>query len=78
MGITVNLEVEVGYTSVDIDLGDIDTELLMDELRERKFGLPESSNDDVVEMFYAFKLGRTDRAMELAKKIASDHTGMIL
>jgi hypothetical protein len=29
-------------------------------------------------MFYAFKLGRNDRAMELAKKIAQDHVGGIL
>lgn len=78
MSRTVSLDVHIGYVNVDIDLEDIDTDVLMDELRERKCGVPEGSIDDVVEMFYAFKLGRNDRAMELAKKIASDHMGMIL
>lgn len=35
-------------------------------------------SDDVTEMYYAFKLGRDARAIEIAKKLAQDHTGLIL
>lgn len=78
MSITVSIEAYVGDVSVDIDLGDIDTDDMLEELRQRNIGVPEGSTEDVTEMFYAFKLGQTDRAMELAKKIAQDHTGRIL
>ena len=65
-------------TWVDIDLDEIETSDLLEELKDRKIGMPEEIFEDVTEMFYAFKLGHTDRAMELAKKIACDHTGRIL
>jgi hypothetical protein len=63
---------------VDVDLDEIDTDDLIEELKSRNKGVPEGNIEDVTEMFYAFKLGKTDRAMELAKKIACDHTGRIL
>lgn len=66
------------WIDIDVDLEDVDTEDLIDELKHRNVGVPEGDIDDVVEMFYAFKLGREDRAMELAKKIAQDHVGGIL
>lgn len=66
------------WVDIDVDLEDIDTDDLRDELLARNVGVPEGSVDDVIEMFYAFKLGKNDRAMELAKKIAQDHTGRIL
>jgi len=66
------------YVDVDVDLEDIDTEDLIEELQLRKVGIPDGNVEDVTEMFYAFKLGQTDRAMELAKKIACDYTGRIL
>jgi hypothetical protein len=66
------------YVDVDVDLEDIDTDDLIEELQIRKVGIPDGNIEDVTEMFYAFKLGRTDRAMELAKKIAQDHVGGIL
>lgn len=78
MSVTVTLEVDIGYTSADIDLGDIGIDDLREELRSRGSGVAEDLSDDVVEMFYAFRLGQTDRAIELAKKIACDHTGRIL
>lgn len=78
MSVTVSVDVHLGYVNADVDLGDIDTEDLLDELRSRNRGIAEDSTDDVVEMFYAFKLDQTGRAMELAKKIAQDHTGRIL
>jgi hypothetical protein len=66
------------YVDVDVDLEEIDTDDLVEELKARNVGIPEGNVDDVTEMFYAFRLGQTDRAIELAKKIACDHTGRIL
>jgi hypothetical protein len=71
--VSTNVDIEV-----DVDLEEIDTDDLIEELQIRKAGIPEGSAEDVTEMFYAFKLGRNDRAMELAKKIAQDHVGGIL
>jgi len=73
MSKTISMTVDV-----DVDLEDIDTEDLIDELKSRNVATPEGNVEDVTEMFYAFKLGKTERAMELAKKIAQDHTGRIL
>lgn len=61
---------------VDVDLEDFDTDDLLEELEARNVGV--SNVEDVTEMFYAFKLSRLERAIELAKKIAQDHTGGIL
>jgi hypothetical protein len=75
---TVNVST---YIDVDIDLDDIDDDDLIDELKSRSLGSRvnlASTYEDITEMFYAFKLGHTERAMELAKKIAQDHTGRIL
>ncbi len=66
------------YVDIDVDLEDIDTDDLIEELKSRNVGVPDGNVEDVTEMFYAFKLGNKDRAMELAKKIACDHTGRIL
>lgn len=75
MSRTVNVHT---YIDINVDLDEIETDDLVKELESRNVGLPDGSTDDVVEMFYAFKLGRNDRAIELAKKIAQDHTGRIL
>lgn len=62
---------------VDVELSDIDTEDLVEGLESR--GHAASDDAEVItEMFYAFKLGKIDRAMEIAKAIAQNHTGMIL
>ena len=66
------------YVDVDVDLEEIDTDDLVEELQQRNVGIPEGNVEDVTEMFHAFKLNRVDRAIELAKKIACDHTGGIL
>lgn len=66
------------YVDIDVDLEDIDTDDLIEELKSRNIDSPTGDPDDVTEMFYAFKLGKTDRAIELAKKIACDYTGRIL
>lgn len=61
---------------VDIYSDDLDDETLREICEQR--GIISNSDEDVTEMFYAFKLGRTERAMELARKIAMDKTGGIL
>lgn len=66
---------------VDVSLSDFDDDEIEQEAMDRGFILSEPENideDDVVEMFYAFKFGKEDRATELAKKIASDYMGRIL
>lgn len=78
MSRTITQNVNIGWVDVDIDMEDIDTDDMIEELQRRNVGTPDGRTEDVVEMFYAFKLGRTDRAMELAKKIACDYMGMIL
>ena len=65
------------YVDVEIEIDEIHTEDLIAEL-ELRGELPEAGSEtkeDITEMFYAFHLGRTDRAMALAKKIAQDVTG---
>jgi hypothetical protein len=75
MSRTVNIN---QWIDIDVDLDEIDTDDLIEELKSRNVATPDGSPEDVTEMFYAFKLGNTERAMELAKKIACDHTGRIL
>lgn len=75
MSRTVNVN---AWVDIDVDLEEIDTDDLIEELQSRNVGIPDGNIEDVTEMFYAFKLGRNERAMELAKKIAQDHTGRIL
>jgi hypothetical protein len=75
MSRTVNVN---AWVDIDVDLEDIDTDDLIEELKQRNVGVPDGNVEDVTEMFYAFKLGRNDKAIELAKKIAQDHVGRIL
>lgn len=75
MSRTVNVHT---YIDIDVDLAEVDTDDLIDELKERNIVTPSDSTEDITEMFYAFKLNRFDRAIELAKKIACDYTGGIL
>lgn len=66
------------WVEIDVDLESVETDDLVEELQSRNVAIPDGNLEDVTEMFYAFKLGNTARAMELAKKIACDHTGRIL
>jgi len=69
------------WIEVDIDLEEVDDQDLIDELHSRSLGdrvnLADTA-EDITEMFYAFKLGRNERAIELARKVSQDHTGRIL
>jgi hypothetical protein len=76
MSRTVTVYVEGDF---DVDLDQINDKDLIAEMVSRNLGTnPEEASDDINEMFYAFKFGHNDRAMDLAKKIAQDHTGRIL
>lgn len=66
--------------TVDVDVysDDLDDDDLIEICEQRGLIPTIDTEDDVREMFYAFKFGNTDRAMILARKIAEEATGMIL
>ena len=67
------------YVSVEVDFSEFDTDDLKDELKSRGVDVGESDMDDQLdEMFYAFKLNRLERALEIARQIAEGHKGAIL
>jgi hypothetical protein len=65
-------------TDVEVDLGDFDDDDIAEEYETRGLGGESSVRDLIEEMFYAFKLGKQDRAVELAREIAQNATGKIL
>ena len=67
------------FVQVEVDFSDFDTEDLRKELELRGIEVGESDmTDQLDEMFYAFKLNRLERALEIAKQIAEAHKGAIL
>lgn len=67
------------YVSVEVDFSDFDTDDLKEELELRGVEVGESDmKDQLDEMFYAFKLNRLERALEIARQIAEAHKGAIL
>ena len=73
------------YVNVEVRVSDVLDELddddLIDELKQRK-ALPEAPpadlSEDVEELFYALKYGTDEKALEVARRIAQEHTGRIL
>lgn len=63
---------------VEVDMSDFSDEDIQEEATDRGLVVGANADDEVTEMLYAFKLGRDDRAMEIARLIAQEHTGMIL
>lgn len=65
---------------VDVDLDEFDDDEIVAEYDKR--GLGGFSDDElrevVLEMYNAFYLGKPERAIELAKKVAQDVTGKFL
>lgn len=61
---------------VDVDLDDFDDDDIREEAEDR--GLLVRGGDDIVAMYYAFYFGKTEQALELARKVASDHVGRFL
>lgn len=79
------VSVEVCYIDVDVPLSNISTEELRAELAERDKGatspVPPLSSEDanpIHEIYYAFKFGLTERAMELSRAYVCDELGVIL
>jgi hypothetical protein len=65
-------------TDVEVDLSDFDDDDIAEEYESRGLGGEGAVRDTIQEMFYAFKLGKEDRAIELARQIAQDAMGRIL
>lgn len=73
------------YVKVEVRVSDVLDELddddLIEELKQRK-ALPEASppdlSEDVEELFYALKYGTDEKALEVARRIAQEHTGRII
>lgn len=74
---------------VDVDLDDFDTDDLVDELEDRmeRHPHPRCSNalnryyeggPTCEELYLAFSMGKTDEALELARKMAEAGTGRML
>lgn len=65
-------------TYVDVELEDIDTDHLVEELSTRGIAQPENVMDLIREMHDAFYRGKDDRAMVLARQIAEAGTGRMV
>ena len=73
---TVTVDVDV-----DITTDDLSDEDLLDLVEERGLtgaAVAEEIKEAIEEMFFAFRLGREDRALELARKVAELHTGRLI
>ena len=62
----------------EVDLSEFDDDDIAEEYESRGIGGTGAVADEIQEMFYAFKLGKAERAMELARLIAQNATGKIL
>lgn len=74
--ISTNVEVDFLF-----DLGEVDEDDLIAELKSRGKDWPPSADDlqlEIEEMYYAFKFNNADRAIELARLIAQEFTGRII
>jgi hypothetical protein len=74
----VSVTVNVG--GIDVDLSEISSEDLEAEFLSRGFAVPlnEEIQENIQNMFDAFKIQDDEKAMSLAKKIAVEYTGRIL
>lgn len=63
--------------TVDVDLSEFGDYDLLLELKDRGL-IANDIADELTEMFYAFKLGKEDIAIKIARQISENHTGMIL
>lgn len=69
---------------IDVDLADFETKDLQDELVKRKVGTDDTQLHNghephpLTEIYYAFKFGLNDRAMDLTRSFVSDAMGVVL
>lgn len=69
------------YMHVAVDLSDIDTEDLSEELQSRDdapLKAPDEATTSLQEIYYALKFGLNDRAIELMRRHVSDQLGVVL
>lgn len=68
------------YVYVDVDLDEFDDDEIIEEYEKRGLGFASGDEirENILEMYYAFYLGKPERAIELAKKVAQDVTGRTL
>lgn len=57
-------------------MSEFDDEDLLDELRSR--GITYDAESDISRMFEAFYIGDDEKAMQIAREVASSHTGRML
>lgn len=69
--VTVNVD-------VDVDIADLDESDIEDIAEAKGLSLGSATKEQITEMFWAFRMGRDEKAIEIAKLIAQDTTGMIL
>lgn len=62
---------------VEVSLSEFDDDDIEAEARSRGIGSG-GVGEQLDELFYALYFGKTERAMELAREIAQNHTGRIL
>jgi regulator of sirC expression with transglutaminase-like and TPR domain len=67
-------------TYVDVDLDEIDTDDLVEELKSRGREELQTIDHDsrLTEIFYAFKFGKEDEAIRLSRNYVADALGKIL
>jgi hypothetical protein len=63
---------------IDVSLSEFDDDDIVTEYESRGLGSVGDFGEQVHEMFYAFYFGKAERAIEIARQIAQDHTGRIL
>lgn len=80
------ISVTVRYLDVDVELSDIDTYDLREELESRDAieppaAIPPLNGEEthpLHEIYYAFKFGLTDRAADLSRAYVCDQLGVVL
>lgn len=74
----------MSYVTVEVRADDVleqlDDDELIEELEGRgiKLGPKLDLNEDMEELFYALKYASEGQALEVARRIAQEHTGRIL
>jgi hypothetical protein len=76
MAITKTIYTDV---EVDIDLEDFSDDEILAEAEKRNLDFDRVDlEEDITAMFEAFYIGKTEQAIELARKVAQDVTGRLL
>ncbi|WP_176317899.1 hypothetical protein [Burkholderia vietnamiensis] len=66
------------WVTVDVDLRDIDTDDLVEELERRRKHPEESGDVSIKQIFEALYVGNDAAALDLTKRYIQDTTGRVL